>query len=142
MIKAIRDGREVYHWPASLKELIQLRNKYGYINQEPFNLSHEYANAHYDALKASEDWQMCACGSLCRAIPRRKTSGTNWCDPTQLEDAPKDKPLANLGLKFMTQVQKEDFEAALKTMDEIEARATIVLNKLGKKPKKYGKPRC
>lgn len=142
---AERDGREVYHWPASIQELIKLKKEYGSspdydgdsydIDEEDMN---KYERAHNEANEAASQWHLCACGSLCKAIPRHRRSGYT---PATALDAPVDYELAGLGLQFMNQIQYEDFENALLTQEKIEERAIEVLQAMGLMPKQYGTPK-
>ena len=141
MIKAIRDGREVYHWPASLKELIKLRRKYGALSKDRRMDEIEYQKAYFDASEAANNWQLCACGSLCQAIPRRGEMESDYSStPDKYPHAPIDPKLARLGLSFVKLVEREKYKEALELIDKIEVRAAEVLKQLGKRPKKYGKP--
>lgn len=142
MITAKRDGRVVYHWPASLKELVRERNKSRMV----------YSNKYYyllsEAQTAAASWQLCACGSLCDAIPRDKQvlkydgklkRQLKGIEPVPYKAAPEDSQLRTLGYDFYSHIDNENFEEAEITLAEIEKRAGEVLFALGKKKKTYGK---
>lgn len=61
-------------------------------------------------------WPTCACGQLCKQIPR-KASG----EPTDAE-------LFDLGVCFVRRIDSRKWSEALKTFRAIEARTTLILN--------------
>lgn len=149
---AIRDNRKVYHWPASIRQLVEAKfaAKKSGSDTEPFQpdtpAQQRYWDLYNDARKAAGEWQLCACGSLCRAIPRVKNKDDDDITAPGIEvipkmDEPKDKPLRHLGLRFYHAIDSEDYGLAFVTMEQIEERAAVVLSKLGKKKKNYEAPK-
>lgn len=149
MILTKRDRRTVYHWPLSIQELIEAQKKipatdpYNYMSKE----GQAFDELHSAAEDASGHWQLCAIGSICRAIPRIKDEDGNWHEATEYPvdiipelHEPKDHKLRSLGLDFDSQIRNANFQDALKTMGKIEKRAIQILTKMGKIPKTYGKP--
>ena len=73
----------------------------------------EIANAKDD----SEDWVTCAVGNQCAIIPRDE------------DDSPIDNTLYKLGSDFMDDILDEKWKKAIKTLDKIEKRSTILIQK-------------
>lgn len=69
-----------------------------------------------EASHRAQEWPTCACGQLCKDIPR---SPVNKC--------PEDFRLQMLGLRFSGQVDECRWRPALKTFREIEARTLELL---------------
>ena len=68
--------------------------------------------------RASSAWPTCACGELCRLLPR------NW------NERPLDGELTNLGGKFTILIALLQWDYALATFHAIEARAARLLAEL------------
>jgi hypothetical protein len=66
--------------------------------------------------KAS-DWPTCACGQLCKRLPRHANK------------EPKDSALGYLGMDFFGAVCRGYYHEAMSLMKSIEARTTKLLNK-------------
>lgn len=138
MIICNRDGRRVYHWPASIAELVEAKKGKTSAGKK------QYRELLEDAKNASADWQLCACGSLCDAIPR-KISYRHEASPNQdgvipALGCPIDDELSNLGGEFCADICGQHFDRALNRMNSIEIRAGEILHELGKRKKNYGKP--
>lgn len=156
MIHAIRDGREVIHWPETIKELIALKKKHGAsewmeaaedFDPEYFD-GNEYEFALGKAMTAASDWPLCACGSLCRAVPRLTFEESckmpyvpDEHSGTRAHGAPKDRELARLGIGFMRAIEKQDFEDAIFIQARIENRTITILEEMGLAPQPYEAPR-
>ncbi len=67
----------------------------------------------------SRNWPTCACGELCRALPRAKTASGS--------DAPADMPLQFLGQHFYACVNRALYFKALDIFRRIESRTTFLL---------------
>lgn len=142
MITCKRDGRLVYHWPESIKQLKRAQSaakRYGSGSKAQKN----YEELHDKASRASGAWQLCACGSLCDAIPR----DSHYNYPADLGDGvvssqspPQDEVLSNLGIDFCGEIGNRKYDKAMKTILAIEVRAGEVLSEIGKRKKNYGKP--
>lgn len=157
MITAIRDGRKVYHWPASIRQLIAARYEAIKSDEGEFDPRSgspmtperiKYRELAQEAKNGSAYWQLCACGSLCRAIPRVKNEDEYYeneerpgIQVIERMEEPKDKVLLTLGIRFHEAIRCEDYGLAILTMEEIEERAIKVLQKLGKRPKSYETPK-
>lgn len=148
MILAKRQNRTVYHWPESIKELIKARNKAS-ANDSSAEEEIAYEALRIQACQAAGNWQLCACGSLCRSIPREPSPFRDNKEAREMapnvdiilhKNAPKDERLRDLGLQFMCQIDRQDYNQALIVMNQIERRASTVLRKLGKKKHTYGPP--
>lgn len=153
MITTIRDGRKVYHWPASIRQLVlaheSARASDGgesyTLDQNSTKQRIAFRKLNRQAAQAASDWQLCACGSLCRAIPRVEEEEESDGRVRGVEIIPhmfepKDRPLRKLGLGFMEAIRSANYGLAFVTMEQIEERAAIVLAKLGEVPKKYEAP--
>ena len=87
-----------------------------------------------DLSAMADNWITCACGNACKVIPRNFKEN----------DRPDDPELANLGIDFahyLTLMDQEDEEkefeqyraAAIKVLDQIEARSATLVNEIMKK---------
>lgn len=72
-----------------------------------------------EALGLATDWDTCACGSINDGLPR--LSFNDW-EPMDLE-------LSFLGYSFMESVELYDLEKARIIFNEIQMRASVVLQK-------------
>jgi hypothetical protein len=100
--------KEVINWPATIKRLMTLNPR-----------GRAYKKLYEEASDAADDWVTCACGALCDAIPREPKS-----------NGPEDQLLNMLGIRFALQIDAEEYDLALKTLDEIEARSTKLLKEI------------
>lgn len=72
----------------------------------------------YAELKAmSRNWVTCACGQLCKALPRRACGG------------PQDQALFNYGTLFVIRILDREFGLALDTLNLIEKQTIYLLTK-------------
>lgn len=115
LIYAKRDGRLVIHWPKTLAKLAKAK-------REGFKY---YWNMYLNARDAAGNWPLCACGSLCRNIPRNH------------DNSPIDGTLLIHGGRFFSAVYTERFILAEEAMERIETRAAEILTVSGKKLKPY-----
>lgn len=67
-------------------------------------------------------WPTCACGVLCRALPRNSLG------------QPDDRILYRLGITFARSVLDAQWKPALRCFHKIEARTTLLLNQMGDVP--------
>ncbi len=65
----------------------------------------------------SKQWPTCACGQLCREVPRNVLG------------SPEDRTLHELGLNFGEDVYWRNWPVALETFNKIEKRTAELLNK-------------
>lgn len=63
-------------------------------------------------------WTTCACGNQCEIIPRNPLG------------APEDETLASLGTDFYRQVKHRDAKSARETLERIEKRSALLIQKL------------
>jgi hypothetical protein len=73
------------------------------------------ADCHKALVLMASDWPTCACGQLCKAVPR------------YMNGRPKDYELYELGIDFADQVGNHLWSDALATLHKIEARTVNVL---------------
>lgn len=129
IILVIRDRRAVIHWPLTLDRLEDLKARltqmYGVVIG-----SDEYITAMEQALTAASQWPLCACGSLCRVIPR-------MVGATGPFGAPLDSVLRVHGQDFYENIKNGDLVKARMSMNNVEYRATEVVRNLGKKKVDY-----
>jgi hypothetical protein len=129
----VRDRRAVIHWPETINHLHNLKTgidtRYG-VNMPGVSLN-QFVVTMNEAVNAAAQWPMCSCGSLCRAIPRNKDSRGGKFGP------PLDKVLRMHGLDFYNRLGEGNLEQAAEAMEKIEARATVLLRRLGKKKVSY-----
>ena len=64
-------------------------------------------------------WPTCACGQLCKKLPRREDS------------SPEDDKARILGLQFLTAVNDGNWKGALSIFKEIEYRTADLLSRVG-----------
>lgn len=76
---------------------------------------------HAELSEMANNWPTCACGELCKSLPRHEGS-----------DGPKDLLLYALGRGFADEVGHRQWLEALKTFHAIEARTAELLAKGGK----------
>lgn len=144
MILAKRDGRLVFHWPASIQELVKAQELVDKHKME----YEDFSNLRRSAIRAARNWQLCACGSLCDAIPREKVGARYGgqrlrdfeVEPLPHQQAPIDNKLRDLGFRFYGAITNARYKQAETILANIEKRAGAVLEKLGKKIKRYTKP--
>ena len=133
VVAAIRDRRAVIHWPATLDKLQTLRNyvstSYGVANPGDPN-TQRYIDVAAYVTNAAGQWPLCSCGSLCRAIPRSPSLSGQ-------PGAPKDHTLKMHGLAFYESLKQGDITSARSHMEKIEARAAVLLRRMGKKKINY-----
>jgi hypothetical protein len=109
----IEDKVDPYHpdfdWFAFLNQNIEL------VSEDYFDEANSLAN----------NWVTCACGQLCKVLPR----GSGNC--------PADDELYDLGMDFAHEIenlrdtrQDEDRLTALETLNKIEARTTLLLQQM------------
>ena len=66
-------------------------------------------------LDKSGQWPTCACGQLCKKLPREK------------DGEPKDRVLYRLGMGFVDEIIHKDWKQALKIFKKIERRSALLL---------------
>lgn len=94
--------QEEFNWLTVLRALVDG----GYIDSSSYSLIYKFAG----------DWPTCACGQLCKQLPR----GPNG--------APKDRHTFILGDNFATAVANRNWEEALSLFKSIEERTNELLN--------------
>ena len=76
----------------------------------------------YEDLKTRAlSWVTCACGQLCKALPRN------------LKDKPLDRQLATFGIDFAACIYIKKWADSLAILDHIEARTTVLLQEINTK---------
>jgi len=76
-------------------------------------------------LDLASKWPTCACGQLCKKLPRDE------------DGKPEDTLLSALGHDFVNNISRKEWVKALKTFKKIERRSTLLLKKQhGNKPKR------
>ena len=63
----------------------------------------------------SKDWVTCACGQLCKRLPR------------DVDGEPIDIELSDLGVNFHDFIWRSDWRSARSTLDQIESRTSFLL---------------
>lgn len=89
----------------------------------PQDIKDKHYNKAYD-LAAS--WVTCACGELCKNLPKVKDFNNKFDGPGL--EAPADNDLQCLGLEFMSNIHNEDYDDAFETLLEIEKRTIKLLD--------------
>lgn len=72
-----------------------------------------------DAIHLAGNWPTCACGELCKALPRLHCG------------SPTDAVLIELGNNFIEHVARYNWPLALETFHQIEARTAVLLGEMG-----------
>lgn len=72
--------------------------------------------------RAANSWPTCACGQLCRALPRRY--------PGRFCQEPADYDLRILGLTFAALIPSQQWSKALRVFRKIEARSIQLLDEM------------
>lgn len=144
MIYAKRDGRTVIHWPETLKQLAAAKFKARAKNATA-GAKAAFTRLMRKAKIGADKWQLCACGSLCEAIPRVEKENLSVGEyledykvdviPKKLE--PQDEVLRDLGLSFFYALDKGKITHAKKIQRMIEQRAVTVLAEIGQKVQPY-----
>lgn len=80
------------------------------INEEPTEEKYLYL------FKRSGDWVTCACGELCKALPKDRNG------------QPEDLQLYKMGVDFTNCILAKHWHQALGTLNQIEARTAKLLN--------------
>lgn len=75
----------------------------------------EQKKYHASATELASSWVTCACGQLCKDLPRHDTDG------------PEDQYLTTLGLDFMCFIRYGEISEAKETLDKIEERTVELL---------------
>ena len=73
-------------------------------------------DTYLDLRNRSSSWVTCACGQLCNVLPRN------------LDSAPVDRQLSDLGLDFADWIYYKNWHKALKILNKIESRTSQLLN--------------
>ncbi|QMV49820.1 MAG: hypothetical protein [Cryophage ML09] len=69
-----------------------------------------------DLSKRANEWVTCACGQLCKALPR------------DMQGKPEDLKLFSMGLDFSHSIFAKHWYQALETLNKIESRTSQLLN--------------
>lgn len=77
-----------------------------------------YSGLHLNLSRLARDWPSCACGQLCKQLPRFDGG------------APHDTDLNREGVSFSGYVNAADWLSALKSFKKIEERSTYLLRDL------------
>jgi hypothetical protein len=95
---------------------------FAFLNQDIESVSEDYFD---EANSLADNWVTCACGQLCKVLPRG--SGNH----------PMDEELYNLGMDFAYEIDNlrdsrvnKDKLKALETLNKIEARTTLLLEQM------------
>lgn len=72
---------------------------------------------HQSLIDRAGEWKTCACGELCKKLPRYN------------DNTPKDSALKRLGFAFYLKIQRPQWRKALATFAKIEARASYLLSR-------------
>jgi hypothetical protein len=95
---------------------------FAFLNQDIELVSEDYLD---EAKSLADNWVTCACGQLCKVLPR---GGGNY---------PTDEELYDLGMDFARKInnledtrQNEDRLKALEILNKIEARTTLLLEQM------------
>lgn len=75
---------------------------------------------HEKAKELAGEWPTCACGQLCKSLPRWATG------------EPSDRYLSNTGLSFMYFVDEGEWASAKEVFLKIEARTAVLLEEMHK----------
>lgn len=75
---------------------------------------------HEEAIELSRGWPTCACGELCKSLPRDNAG------------EPKDIVLFGLGIRFYGQIQRGEFLDAKDTMKAIDERTVFLMEEMAK----------
>lgn len=73
--------------------------------------------AHTQLTRAAQMWTTCACGNQCSVLPRHESG------------RPLDMKIASLGCDFAACIEESDWEHALKTLEQIEHRAQVLIDR-------------
>jgi hypothetical protein len=105
------DGLKRMNWLKRLNYADKANRSEGGLSNEEYKWIRKQAN----------DWPTCACGTLCKKLPRHEGG------------MPVDDYLREWGADFFWEVANRNFKAAKKTFLKIEARSTRLLEKMAKK---------
>jgi len=98
--------------------------------KSPQDIKDEY----YDqACHLAGTWTTCACGHLCKELP--KVKDLNVKVSGMEKEAPADKDLRVLGLEFAANIQDEHYNYAFDTLMKIEQRTIKLLSDARNNPK-------
>lgn len=117
--------RKPWNWFKKLEEAIVEQKKI----QENKNSRDWWDVPNHKSLEnRANSWPTCACGQLCKVLPKIKDLKNN-ARLLMVNDAesPADTKARNLGYKFTDHILCANYKAALKTMYKIEARTTELL---------------
>lgn len=92
-----------FNWIHKLKELV--------INPDITDSEHE------DLASLAEDWPTCACGELCKKLPKN------------LSGIPLDSTLWKLGSLFCSWIALKKWDKAIEVFYEIESRTSYLLSR-------------
>ena len=93
------------------KKRFNWRTRLNQIVQSNIKNPRDYARL----FKRAGRWPTCACGTLCRALPRDHNK------------SPLDYDLRKLGFRFSYAISRKNWKAALRTFHQIEARTDQLL---------------
>jgi hypothetical protein len=95
---------------------------FAFLNQDIESVSEDYFD---EAKSLADNWVTCACGQLCKVLPRGN------------RNSPADDKLYDLGMDFARDInnlkdtrQNKDRLKALETLNKIEARTTLLLEQM------------
>lgn len=92
-------------------------NEFNWLEALQCAIEHEPDAVEFDALcAAAGDWPTCACGELCKRLPRYEEDGV-----------PMDITLAELGIVFNVHVKRREWNPAFVIFREIEQRTTELI---------------
>lgn len=126
MIKKKKKKKE-FNWLTALNERLSLVRK-GLVSKYPDDTDNALAH------RAGE-WPTCACGELCKALPRHSGRGVF------AKSTPVDATLARYGSDFYFCVRRRQWGWAIKLFLKIEARTTLLLKKAKAKNQPTKKPK-
>lgn len=121
---SVSRGKPFINWWEELKVMRQIVEK-----EYRDRTAEEKKKLNYLARQAS-DWVTCACGNQCEIIPRDNRRFGLSSNPNA---APKDNVLADLGVKFYSDVSLENVNAAEETLQKIEERSAYLIKEELKK---------
>lgn len=108
-----------YWMPSNLLKQTKMKKEFDPLNWDwyaylkaPKDVQKKYHNF---ATELAASWVTCACGQLCKDLPRG------------IDSAPEDVHLETLGMDFMSFIRHEKINEAKETLDRIEQRAVELL---------------